>query len=68
MVVESYQYYNYKITVGKEKCFLTGFYWSISQNDYELEIVCSNLNFPLNNVNKFQPPCSILAGDFNAKH
>ena len=41
-----------KITVVKEKCLLTFLCKSLSQND-ELEIICSNLNFVLNNVNKF---------------
>ena len=57
-----------EITVDKERCFLTCLYNSPSQNDDELEIFCSDLTFPLNNINRFQPPCSLLLGDFNAKH
>ena len=41
-----------KITVVKEKCLLTFLCKSLSQK-YELETICSNLNFVLNNVNKF---------------
>ena len=43
-------------------------YRSISQNDDEFQTFCSDLTFPLNNINKFQPSCSVLLGDFNAKH
>ena len=41
-----------KITVVKEKCLLTFLYKSLSQND-EVETICSNLNFVLNNINIF---------------
>ena len=57
-----------EITVDKEKCFLTCLYKSCSQNDDELETFCSNLAFALNNINKFQPSCSVFLGEFNAKH
>ena len=57
-----------EITVDKEKCFLTCLYRSPSQNYEELEAFCSNLTCLLNNINKFQPSCSVLLGDFNAKH
>ena len=43
-------------------------YRSPSQNDDELETFCSDLTFLLNNINKFQLSCSVLLGDFNAKH
>ena len=55
-------------TVDKEKCFLTSLHRSPSQNDGELETFFSDLTFLLNNVNKFQPSCSVLLGDFNAKY
>ena len=41
---------------------------SPSQNVEELETLCSDLTFLLNNINEFQPPCLVLLGDFNAKH
>ena len=41
---------------------------SPSQNDDKFEKFCSNLTFFLNNINKFQPSCSVLLGDFSAKH
>ena len=43
-------------------------YRSPSKNDDEFETFCFDLTFLLNNINKFQPSCSILSGDFNAKH
>ena len=43
-------------------------YRSPSQNVDELETFCSDLTFLLNNINKFQLSCSVLLGDFNAKH
>ena len=49
-------------TVDEERCFLICLYRSSSQNDDEFETFCI-----LNNINKFQPPCSVLLGDFNAK-
>ena len=57
-----------EITVDKEKCFLTCLYRSPSQNDDKLETFCSDLTFLLNNINKFQPSCSVFLRDFNAKH
>ena len=57
-----------EITVGKGGCFLTCFYRSPTQNDDEIETFCSDLTFIINNINKFQPSCSLLFGDFNAKH
>ena len=32
-----------------------------------METFCSNLNSLFNIINKFQPSCSILLSDFNAK-
>ena len=55
-----------EIIVDKERCFLTCLYRSPSQNDDELGTFCSDLTFLLNNIDKFQPPCSLR--DFNAKH
>ena len=57
-----------KIIFDKEKCFLTCLYRSPSQNDDKLETFCSDLTFLLNNINKFQPSCSVFLRDFNAKH
>ena len=57
-----------EVTVDKERRFLTSLQRSPSRNDDEFETFCSNLNFVLNNINKFQPLCSVLLGDFNAKH
>ena len=42
-------------------------YRSPSQNDDELETFCSDLTFLHNNINKFQPSCAVLLGDFNTK-
>ena len=42
-------------------------YRSPSQNNDEFETFSSDLTFLLNNVNKFQPSCSVLLGDFIAK-
>ena len=56
------------ITVDKERHFLTCLYRSPSQNDDELETFFSDLTLLLNYCNKFQPSCSVLLGDFNAKH
>ena len=57
-----------EITVDKERCFLTCLFRLPSENDDDFETFCSNLTFLLNNINKFQPSCSVLLGDFNAKH
>ena len=56
-----------EITVAKERCFLTSLYRSPSQNDDKLETFCCDPIFLLNNINKFQPSCSVLLRDFNAK-
>ena len=57
-----------EITVDKERCFLTCVNRSPSQNDDELETFCSDQTFLIDNINKFQPSCSVLLGDFNTKH
>ena len=57
-----------EITVDTERCFLTCLYRSPSQNDDKLETFYSDLTFLLTNINKFQPSCSVLLGNFNAKH
>ena len=57
-----------EITFGEVKCFLTCLFRSSSHNDDGLEIFCFDLNFLLNNVNKYQPSCLIAIDDFNAKH
>ena len=57
-----------EVTVDKERCSLTCLCRSPSQNDDEFETFCSDLTFLLNNINKFQPSCSVLLGHFNAKH
>ena len=57
-----------KVTVDKERCFLTCLFRSPSQNDDDFETFCSDLTFLLNSINKFQPSCSVLLGDLNAKH
>ena len=56
-----------EVIVDKERCFLTCLYRSPSQNDDGFETFCSDLTSFLNNINKFQPSCSVLLGDFNAK-
>ena len=43
-------------------------YRSPGQIDDKLETFWSDLSFLLNNINKFQPSCLVLLGDFNAKH
>ena len=55
-------------TTVDKKCFLTCLYRSPSQNNDEFETFSSDLIFLLNNINKFQPSCSVLLGDFIAKH
>ena len=57
-----------EVTVDKGRCFLTCLYRSPSQKDDEFETFCSDLTFLLNNINNFQPSCSVLLGDFSAKH
>ena len=57
-----------EVTLDKERCFLTCLYRSPIQNYDAFETFCSDLTFLLNNINKFQPSCSGLLGDFNAKH
>ena len=47
-----------EITFDKERCFLNCLYRSPGQNDDELETFFSDLNFLLNNINRFQPSCS----------
>lgn len=53
-----------KSRVGKEIHFLTCLYRSSGQND-ENKKFFSDLSFCLNNIDRFQPSCSILEGDFN---
>ena len=55
-----------EVSVDKERCFLTCLYRSPSKNDDEFETFYFDLTFLL--INKFQPSCSVLSGDFNAKH
>ena len=49
-----------EIIVVKGKCFLTYLYRSPSHNDNKLEKFCSDLNFPLDEVNGNGPTCLLL--------
>ena len=47
-----------KITVNNERCFTTSL---------QFESFCEKLIDVLSGINKQQPTCSILVGDFNAE-
>ena len=47
--------------------FLTCLFRSLNQNHEHFELFCENLIEMLSGINKLQPTCSILVGDFNAK-
>ena len=57
-----------KINANNEKYFFTCLYWSPTQSHEELENFCSNLDSLLSNINDQDSACSIVKGDFNAKH
>ena len=56
-----------EISVNNEKCFFTCLYTSPSQSPEELNILCSNLDLLLSNINDNHSTCWILVHDFKAK-
>ena len=56
-----------EMRIGKKKCFFTYLYQSPSQTSEQFEDFCTDLNLFLSNVNDFNPACSVITGDFNAK-